>query len=174
MLSIINAEKSKLIAALNGAVIGRGSNKDILDKLHEKLISYVRSKDSSVPRTIYELPQFENESGTVSFLKYDGGKNFINILRFSEPDDMVAGRSWVVELTSGGLDSHVMFGCRLYCYARNYDFVFEHSVPRVVKDVVDTVGLSDYGEVLLSSQSFIDDDAEVSDFIDLLRACGRI
>lgn len=173
MLSTNNAEKSKLIAAVNGTVINRGNQSETLEKLQSKILSYVRGKDSSVPKDVYGTSQFESESGALSFIKYETYFGGIDVIRFSEPDDMVPGRSWVVEITSGTNGEHVMFGCRLYCYARNYDFAFEHSVPRIVRSVVDTVGINEYGEVLLSSPSFVDDDDECSEFINLLKRPAR-
>ncbi|TCP90652.1 hypothetical protein C8J31_101495 [Rhizobium sp. PP-CC-2G-626] len=168
MLSTNNVAKSRLIAALNGNVT-KSDGGDNNRKLENKITSYVRKKDSSIPRDLYSRDFFEDESGNLSFIKYKSISGELNIVRFSEPDGTVPGRSWVVELTSGVHGEHVMFGCRLYCYARNYDFSFEHSVPRVVRDIVDTVGLHEYGEILTSSPFQVNDENDVIDIINLIR-----
>ncbi|MBC2773368.1 hypothetical protein H6M51_10865 [Rhizobium sp. AQ_MP] len=173
MLSVAQVTKSRLVLATGGCVKQKATPIETFENVRHHIMRYVSRKISGLPQDLKLLESYENIDGSVttSSLATDAGS--IWIVRFSEPDEGTPGRSWVVELSVGMFDSEVLLGCRLYCYSRNYDFDFERSVPRGVRAIVESIGLSEYGVSLKSVAAKIETEADVGFLTKLIKNPAR-
>lgn len=173
MLSLVQVTKSRLILATGGCVNQKATPIETYESVRDHIIRYVAHKVSGLPKDLKLLDAYERIDGSVTTSALVTEAGSIWILRFSEPDDGTPGRSWVVELSVGVFGGQVLLGCRLYCYSRNYDFDFERSVPRGVREIVERIGLSEYGVSLKSVAATIETEADVNFLVSLIKNTAR-
>ncbi|MBA8899505.1 hypothetical protein [Phyllobacterium sp. P30BS-XVII] len=169
MLSTVQSPRTRLILATSGVVPSDHGIEERVYELKGSIISYVSGKLGSLPQNILSIEQYENTDGSISIetLNIPGGN--IWAIRFSEPDDETVGRSWSVELTLGRIGDEILMGSRLNCYSKNYDFGFDHSVPRVLRSITDHYGYKDYGIRLTSSVIEIKNEDDALFLFDLIK-----
>lgn len=81
---------------------------------------------------------FENVSGTASALRLDDGEGSVWAARTAYHGDPVARRDWITELfVERRLGDVVRFGAQLTCACSHDDPGFDHSRPRIVRDVLE-------------------------------------
>ncbi|EJK82081.1 hypothetical protein [Rhizobium sp. AP16] len=173
MLSVGTIPRTRLILAANGYVPQATNCEALLEQVRSEIIAYVRKKNDGLPINLANLEDFEEIDGSVTTASVVFREGRLWVLRFSEPDESTPGRSWVVELSVGLFGTQVLFGCRLYCSSRNYDFAFEHAAPSVLRKIVEKVGLSDYGVRLSSSATKVDTDGTADDLYKIIANTQR-
>jgi hypothetical protein len=167
LLTAREQERTKLLVVTDAEM--RSPNKaDVIKVAHRFIYEYLRGKSPDTPRDIFTRESFDGESSLVSteHIKQD---NFeIWAARLSEPDAMVAGRSWQVELTTGKISSGYQFGSRLSCFSRNFDFEFDPAVPRVYRQLASQGILHGDGVKLTDAPVDIASEAEVEWLVALI------
>jgi hypothetical protein len=94
-------------------------------------------------------------------------------MRYDNPDRSVHGRIWRTEAIVGVQDRAAVVGARLTTITRDWDVPIMRSVPRVILDLAESPGLTDYGVSLLAKPWSIETDRDVEDFVALLENRGR-
>lgn len=89
-------------------------------------------------------------------------------LQFDHFDGEVPGRIWRTEASVGHSDTAASAGVRLAVIDANPASDFVTSVPRVIRDLIRSPGLYDYGVALTDSPSTVDADSDLSQLISLL------
>lgn len=94
--------------------------------------------------------------------------------RLDDADRAVAQRTWVTEIGLGeGPSGRVLFGARLTCVTRGSDALFERSIPRLVRALVERGGARLDGELLSKHPLVVDSSIEVDNLVRLLVAPAR-
>ena len=80
----------------------------------------------------------------------------------------IPNRSWVTEIGLARTNREVRFGTRLTCVTRGDDPPFAPSIPGLVRQLADTIGLKDYDQPILSIPIQVEDGTSAKDLVNLL------
>lgn len=108
---------------------------------------------SDLPSEAYEGGDFTfaapDERAEASALNVADGEGRIWGARLSNRGDRISGRDWITDLfVEQRHGSLVRFGAQLVCKCKNDDPGFEHSRPRVVRNILETLAAEADGESL--------------------------
>jgi len=146
---------------------------ELQEAMRADVLNYVGTKFAHFDPKAHVSATFETSDGSVAADGFDLEVGNLWGMRFTEPDAQRAGRTWTVEVSLGATSGNLLFGCRLSCFSRDYDFGFQPAVPAVLRDIVKDRHLASYGFMLSSSPATIESNADVEGLEALLRSPRR-
>lgn len=168
MLTNVQPTRSRLVLASSGSIAIGANLEDRFLEVKGLALSYISQKIGHLPSDILAKDQYESPEGSLSIETLQTEFGIIWAIRLSEPDDEVPGRSWSVELSAGKSTKEILIGFRLNCFSRNYDFEFNNSVPRILRNLVNNFPYSDYGYKLSQKPMIIQSDSDAEFLYDLI------
>ena len=94
--------------------------------------------------------------------------------KYDHPDSEYPGRSWMVEVGIASTDSRALFGLRLSCFDIGALPPPQKSTPGVLRQIVDSCGLSDAGVPFVSHGHVVGGDFGFDRFVGLLLSKDRL
>ena len=89
--------------------------------------------------------------------------------RLDDADKTVAQRVWTTEIGIGEQeDGSALLGCRLQCVTRGDDLVFDRSIPRFIRDVVEQIPAELEGRSMAVEPWFVENTDQVEELVELL------
>lgn len=173
MLATRRPTQTRLVLVSSGEVPSGGAELlDLQNVMRAQALKYIAGKFSQFDPSAVENV-FETADGAITSAELVFEHGNLWGVRFTEPDAEKAGRSWTVEISLGVADGRLLFGCRLSCFSRDYDFSFSPAVPAVLREFIKTYRLADYGFMLSSAAATIDGTEDVDGLEALIRSQTR-
>lgn len=167
------SQRRPIIQVVANLKQAEGGSASAADTAIRTVLSWLKNKQRlKLPAAADRGEPFEidaAEGQPVSVVRFD---TFWS-LQFDRFDNEVPGRIWRTEASVGYSDSAALVGVRLAVIDASPWSDFVRSVPRVIRDLIRSPGLHDYGVALTDSPSAPTSDYELSQLISLLESKQR-
>ncbi|MGY2050497.1 hypothetical protein [Methylobacterium sp. JK268] len=90
-----------------------------------------------------------------------------------DPDKSTLGRTWITEITVASRNGEAHFGARLLNMTRNSDDPFVPSIPRIVRNIVNSIICKADGVLLRSEPIYINNDTDLEWLVALIENPAR-
>jgi len=122
-------------------------------------VHWMRTRNAAVPPDAEAGTAFDVGGGgapvaRATTLTFEGGRIWSAASDY--PDTMVAGRTWITEITVAQQSDEVHFGTRLLNSTRGADVPFIPSIPRLARDLISGLPCLADGEVLTDEIRVVD------------------
>lgn len=94
-------------------------------------------------------------------------------MRYDNPNEQVPGRIFRTEAIIGWRESEALLGVRLSVISREWNIPFYKTVPRIVSELVERPGLTDYGYPLTTRPWQLVNEEDVGSLVQLLESDRR-
>jgi hypothetical protein len=167
VLAQANAARTRVFAATEAEIKSTYIDGDIVVK--DEIVGYLKEKVPTLPANLLNLDSFDDETSSLSSEYLQVPNLSVWAARFTEPDAVVAGRSWSVEMCLGHNEDRRFFGSRLLCFSRDFNFDFVPAVPRVYRNLVSKQVLFGDGMRLSATAIDLQTDVDIDWFAALMR-----
>lgn len=126
----------------------------------------------AIPESAWKGEAFEVDSAEGRPVVAETLENVWAVL-YDNPDASVPGRIWRTEVMLGMVDDASLVGLRLTVISRDWGTPYFKSVPKVIRSLVISPGLEDYGFVVSDEPTRVSNEFEVGRLINLLECDAR-
>jgi hypothetical protein len=163
----------RTVSIIAGTLVGEPSRS--IAEARTATLHWVKNRSGPLPKEAWDGAPFE-----VSAV----GQQPVRAVRLVTPveywavqahdqDKTVAGRSWVTEVSLANVGGKAMLGVRLTCVSRHDDPPFVPTIPGLVHQIADRIGIGVDGTPAQSTAWTIADDTQFQQLVALLLARGR-
>lgn len=122
----------------------------------------------NLPNHAFDGEAFEIDAADGQPVSVERFKNLWS-LQFDRFDDFVPGRVWRTEVSISHSDQTAFFGLRLAVIdSKEYGAPFVPSVPRIIRDLIVTPGLQEYGVEISDKPISVINDSDLDGLVELL------
>lgn len=147
-----------------------GSSIEEITSARNEVLRWLSNRAGALPKAAWEFKDFKHEiPGRVTEgvrLKLESGDYWC--IRNDDPDKNVPGRTWTTEASVAHVNGQGLLGLRLSMSTSEDDPDFTPSVPGIVRQLSDKIGLYRRGRQVTVDPQYVDSEEELDALMELL------